>query len=163
MDINILKTIERNTNNIYVIVENDTAKKLNGEEIPKEHIVYNKMPKDGIYKLEKNNCGKKECDILSPNPGCVLKKIYSKENCALYSFDELAVTFFTYKEFFNIIKDFSDSQQSEIDQLKADRLEMASELLRINELENTLNKFYDNKYESDKLFILAGRLTKFDN
>jgi hypothetical protein len=31
---------------------------------------------------------------------------------------------------------------------------------RIKELEGELNKFYENKYESDKLFILAGRLKR---
>ncbi len=108
MNRKLLKIASSLTDNSYVVVNKGEARELSANSlIPLNLIMWGKLPKDGIYRLCKNNCGSDDCDINKPNPKCVENKTYNKVKCCVYSLEDLRGTFFTYEEFFEIVKQYS--------------------------------------------------------
>lgn len=79
-----LELLERHTSYKFAIVKDGVAHRLDGSEIPVAHLAYQKVPKDGQYYMSLANCGRQDCSVGAPKPGCVKKRIYAPKKCAVY-------------------------------------------------------------------------------
>ena len=81
-----LELLERYTRHIFGIVEDGVARRIDGTEIPIEHIGRQTMPKDGQYWLSPAVCSGDNCSVGNPNPKCVKNGTYCPPKCAVYFF-----------------------------------------------------------------------------
>ena len=81
-----LRQLERHTRYTFGIVKDGVARRVDGTEIPIEHIGRHTMPKDGQYWLSPAVCSGDNCSVGNPNPKCVKNGIYCPPKCAVYFF-----------------------------------------------------------------------------
>ena len=72
------------------VVVNQIMYKLPSMEIiPQEYMIYQKVPKDGYYKIYLGNCGRDDCKPGSYPQKCIDNKCISKKKCAVYCVESI--------------------------------------------------------------------------
>ena len=79
----LLFMISQMCQTMFAVVKDGVVYHLNGEEIPVEHIMYHKVPKDGYYEIWEATCDG-QCEVGKASIETC--RAYAPLKCAVYTF-----------------------------------------------------------------------------